>query len=131
MSLEFNFLVSFRKLMTQLNMLFYYIRPDKESVSDLVTINVKNSLKNKIEVEFGATESRPGATQRLNIGASANQIICISVKDRAFEIIEEANNYEQKLFDQVREFTSSKSRDWWGFDPKNFWSIQTRDSAHA
>ena len=38
---------------------------------------------------------------------------------------------KEKIFDQIEEFTSSKNRDWWGFDPKNFWSIQTRDSAHA
>ena len=119
------------KVFLKLNMLFYYIRPDKETISDLISINVVESLDNDIGVQFGTRATRPGATARLNIESSANQILCISVRDRAYEILEEKHDYRNKLFSEIEDFTTEKNRDWWGFDPKSFWSVQTRDSAYA
>ena len=62
---------------------------------------------------------------------NANQIICISVTDRALELIKNGENDEKKIFDAIGEYSSVKDKDWWGFDTQHFWGLQTRDSEYA
>ena len=112
-------------------LLVYYIKSDLETVADSISLFVANRLENRISVRFSANETMPGEMTRLQIEASANQVICISVTDRALELIHKTQNDEEKIFEAINEYSSVKDKDWWGFDAQHFWGLQTRDSEYA
>jgi CD109 antigen len=82
-------------------LLVYQILPNSEVAADYIPFSVEASYPNNVEVDFSATEARPGDKIDINISAEGQSKVGIVAVDRSVFILAENRLNLRQVFDEL------------------------------
>ncbi|KAL3865380.1 hypothetical protein ACJMK2_042772 [Sinanodonta woodiana] len=72
---------------SEVKVLVYYIRQDKEVVATSLNIPVERCFKNKVKMEFASTKVRPGEETMFRLQASPNSLCSVGMVDKSVNLM--------------------------------------------
>nr|ACF39935.1 alpha2-macroglobulin [Cristaria plicata] len=104
---HFKMPISINTSRSEVTVLVYYIRQDKEVVAASLIIPVEGCFKNKVKMEFVSAKARPGEAAAFNLYASPNSLCSVGMVDKSVNLLGgEHQLTPKKVFDEVRKVRS-------------------------
>ncbi|KAL3865695.1 hypothetical protein ACJMK2_043057 [Sinanodonta woodiana] len=104
---HFKMPISIKTSSSEVTVLVYYIRQDKEVVAASLIIPVEGCFKNKVNMEFVSAKVRPGEATAFKLHASPNSLCSVGMVDKSVNLLGgEHQLTPKKVLDEVRKLQS-------------------------
>ncbi|KAL3865378.1 hypothetical protein ACJMK2_042770, partial [Sinanodonta woodiana] len=105
---------------SEVTVLVYYIRQDKEVVATSLNIPVESCFKNKVKMEFASTKVRPGEETMFRLQASPNSLCSVGMVDKSVNLMGGDHQLTPaRVLDEVKKVqTGSRYHSYWLDDDK-------------
>ncbi|KAL3865817.1 hypothetical protein ACJMK2_043167 [Sinanodonta woodiana] len=117
---HFKMPISIKTSSSEVTVLVYYIRRDKEVVAASLKIPVEGCFKNKVKMEFVSAKVRPGEATAFKLHASPNSLCSVGMVDKSVSLLGGQHQLTPKdVLDKVRKVQSvNRYHSYWQDDGK-------------
>ncbi|KAL3865691.1 hypothetical protein ACJMK2_043055 [Sinanodonta woodiana] len=118
---HFKMPISIKTSSSEVTVLVYYIRQDKEVVAASLIIPVDGCFKNKVKMEFVSAKVRPGEATAFKLHASPNSLCSVGMVDKSVNLLGgEHQLTPKKVLDEVRKVQSYNRYHGYWQDDRNY-----------
>nr|ABJ89824.1 alpha-2-macroglobulin [Sinohyriopsis cumingii] len=105
---------------SEVTVLVYYIRQDKEVVATSLKIPVESCFKNKVKMEFASAKVRPGEETMFRLQASPNSLCSVGMVDKSVNLMGGDHQLTPaRVLDEVKKVqTGGRYHSYWFDDEK-------------